>query len=96
MWERGVALLSDPALDPPHKPWASVPRSTTAAFTLVQFACLASLIGIKDTDWGVLFPVVVASLAPVRYALPYLGKVLGCSEELFAKKYLDQLDRDDE
>mmetsp|Transcript_76116 Transcript_76116/g.152934 ORF Transcript_76116/g.152934 Transcript_76116/m.152934 type:complete len:409 (+) Transcript_76116:1-1227(+) len=95
MWERGVGLLSDPALTPANKPWAQVPRATTAAFTAVQFACLAALICIKDTDWGVLFPVVVAALAPVRFALPSLGRALGTGD-LFAEKFLSELDRDDE
>ena len=49
MWQRGVQLLSDPAMDPPNQAWtkAKVPRKVTAAFTLVQYAALATMIWIK-------------------------------------------------
>ena len=108
MFERCVALFTDPAMDPPGKPWArqgssathpsgelsssssssssnrsfgdhigdGLPPATVRAYTLVQVACLASLVAIKDTDAGVLFPIVVAGLAPVRCALPAIGSAM--------------------
>lgn len=97
MFERCVALLTDPALDPPGKPWArcaaaanrpgiersggipggGVPPPTVLAYTLVQVACLVCLVAVKDNSIaGVLFPVVVACLAPLRCALPALGAAL--------------------
>lgn len=111
MFERCVALFTDPNMDPPGKPWArrrtlgthpsrgvinsssssnasaavqngndddydGLPSDTVLGYTLVQVVCLASLVAIKDTDAGVLFPVVVACLAPVRFALPAVGSAL--------------------
>jgi len=112
MFERCVALFTDPNMDPPGKPWArrrtlgtypsrgvissssssgsksaavqngndddhdGLPSDTVLAYTLMQVVCLASLVAIKDTDAGVLFPIVVACLAPVRFALPTIGSAL--------------------
>jgi len=52
------------------------------------------LVGIKDTELGVLFPVVVAGLAPVRLALPALGRRLGLGS-LFDESFLATLDADE-
>lgn len=89
MWERGVELAQDPGLRSALTPWAAagVPRTTTAAFTLIQFACLLCLIAVKDIEGiGVLFPIVVAALAPLRIHMP---RLFGFDED-----HLEALDRD--
>ena len=101
-----MSLVSDPSCEDPHTPWApgsGVPRRTVVAFTLVQLACLGLLVWVKDTDFGVLFPVLVALLAPLRLGLPAAGRrfasvaALGGSlgGNVFDAKFVDALDHDD-
>ncbi len=92
MWERTVELAQDPELRSHDTPWAAagVPPATTRAFTAVQAACLLSLIAVKDVEGvGVVFPVVVAALAPLR--LVVMPRLLG-----FEEQHLEALDRDAE
>ena len=92
MWERTVELAEDPALVSQTTPWAAagVPPSTTAAFTAIQAACLLSLIAVKDVQGvGVIFPIVVAALAPLR--LIVMPRAFG-----FDEQHLAALDRDAE
>ena len=90
MYERTVELVSDPALTA-NTPWkkAGIPRRTVALFTAVQFAALAGMIAVKNIKgFGVLFPILVAGLAPLRFALkPIFGftseqiEALDCEED---------------
>ena len=68
MWERIKGLFQDPMVAPPQR-WLSVPKSITRNFTLIQVACLAAMFWVKESPLGVLFPVVIAMLAPLRFAL---------------------------
>ena len=46
-----------------------VPMSAIHKFTLVQLACLISLWVIRSSPIGILFPVAIAALVPIRFAM---------------------------
>ena len=72
MWERIKGLFKDSSVAPKER-WAAVPRKTTTLFTAIQIACLAAMVYVKESPIGVLFPVVIALLAPLRFALEKMG-----------------------
>ena len=65
-FERLSLWLKDPALYPATHYIRRVPRHTIHAFTLLQAACLAILWFVKSSAIGILFPVFIALLVPVR------------------------------
>lgn len=85
MWERIKELFKD-ARKAPEERWSAVPRKITTLFTLIQIACLGAMVYVKESPIGVLFPVVIALLAPLRFALEKTGVV--------KKEYMDVLDED--
>lgn len=87
MWERVIGIFKDKTIAP-KEPWTDkVPTRTTNLFTLIQVSCLASMFWVKESPVGVLFPVIIAMLAPLRFALEKTG--------LVKKEYMDILDKDD-
>ncbi|TFJ88653.1 hypothetical protein NSK_000222 [Nannochloropsis salina CCMP1776] len=88
MWERLKLLITDPA-QRPKAAWAQkVPFKVSAAFTGLQFACLGGMWALKSSPIGVLFPLLIAALAPIRVAIEKLG--------WFDKKDLEILDSEDD
>lgn len=85
MWERMKGLFTDAEIAPKER-WAAVPRKVTVLFTAIQIACLGAMVYVKESPYGVLFPVVIALLAPLRFALEKMGVV--------KKEYMDILDED--
>ena len=84
MWERIIGLFKDKSVAP-KDPWTdSVPTKVTNLFTFVQVACLAAMFWVKESPIGVLFPVIIALLAPIRLGLEKTGIV--------KKEYMDILD----
>ena len=84
MWERIVGFFKDSKIAP-EQPWTkTVPKSITNMFTLIQVACLGAMFWVKESHIGVLFPIVIAMLAPMRFWLESSGIV--------KKKYMDVLD----
>lgn len=65
-FERLSLWLKDPALYPVTHYIRRVPRWTLHAFTLLQVACLGVLWYVKGSQIGILFPVFIALLVPVR------------------------------
>lgn len=65
-FERLSLWLKDPALYPVTHYIRRVPRWTLHAFTLLQVACLGILWVVKSSSIGILFPVFIALLVPVR------------------------------
>jgi hypothetical protein len=61
--------LTDPALFPARHYVRLVPASTIHKFTAVQAACLALLWFVKSSALGILFPLFIALLVPVRALL---------------------------
>jgi mannitol/fructose-specific phosphotransferase system IIA component (Ntr-type) len=64
--ERLSLWLRDPTLYPITHYIRRVPRWTIHAFTAIQLACLAILWFVKGSSVGILFPVFIALLVPVR------------------------------
>ncbi len=85
MWERITGLFKDKSVSPPER-WSSVPPFTINLFTIIQVACLGAMLWVKESPIGVLFPVIVAMLAPIRIALEKTGVV--------KKEYMDILDEE--
>ena len=86
MWERIKGLFKDSSVAPKER-WAAVSRKTTTLFTAIQIACLAAMVYVKESPIGVLFPVVIALLAPLRFALEKTG--------IISKEDMDILDVED-
>jgi hypothetical protein len=87
MWERITGFFKDKNIAP-KDPWTDkVPSSVTNLFTVIQIACLAAMLWVKESRYGVLFPVVIAMLSPIRFGLERSG--------LIKKEYMKVLDTDD-
>ena len=74
MWERIKGIFKDSKRASEER-WSAVPRRTTNLFTAIQIACLGAMVYVKESPIGVLFPVVIALLAPLRFALEETGVV---------------------
>lgn len=66
LFERLSLWLKDPALYPVTHYIRRVPRRTIHAFTFLQLACLGVLWLVKSSVLGILFPVFIALLVPIR------------------------------
>jgi len=94
MFARSMELVGGPLVDldrldetkAKDRPWASVPRKVTTGFTLLQLACLGGMMAVKSTPLGVLFPIIIAALGPLRYLMLKTGLV---SEDEMAKLDMD-------
>lgn len=85
MWERIKELFKDSSVAPKER-WSAVPRKVSMLFTAIQIACLGAMVYVKESPIGVLFPVVIALLAPLRFALEKTGVI--------KKEDMDILDED--
>jgi hypothetical protein len=70
-FERLSLWLTDPALYPATHYVRRVPWRTIHLFTVIQLLCLVVLWTVKASAWGILFPVFIAILVPIRFALGY-------------------------
>jgi len=86
MFERVKELFMDTS-EITDTAWASVPRKIVNGFTLLQVACLVAMLYVKESPIGVLFPIIIALLAPIRFGLEKFG--------IIEKKYMDILDADE-
>lgn len=85
-FERLSLWLRDPDLYPVTHYIRRVPSRTIHAFTALQFACLAILWIVKSSAIGILFPIFIALLVPVRML----------AERFFSPEHLAALDADEE
>jgi len=85
MWERIKGFFTDKKLAKVEK-WSSVPPKVTTMFTAIQVACLGAMLWVKSSPIGVLFPVIIAMLAPLRFGLEKTG--------IIKKEYMDILDEE--
>lgn len=85
MWERILGLFKDDSVAPKER-WSSVPKRVTRLFTFIQVACLGAMFWVKESPIGVLFPIIIAMLAPLRFGLVRKG--------IINKEYMDILDED--
>jgi len=77
--------VTDPTLYPPTHYIRRVSRTVLHSFTLIQVACLSALWLVKESSYGVLFPLCIALLVPIRRGL----------ERVFTQKDLAFLDADE-
>jgi hypothetical protein len=85
-FERLSLWVKDPALYPVTHYIRRVPRWTIHAFTVLQLVCLGVLWVVKSSKLGILFPVFIATLVPVRIL----------ADRFFAAEYLAALDAEEE
>jgi hypothetical protein len=85
-FERISLWLRDPALYPVTHYIRRVPNRTIHAFTLLQVACLAVLWVVKSSVLGILFPVFIAFLVPIRLL----------AGRYFSEEHLAALDAEEE
>jgi hypothetical protein len=85
MWERTIGFFKDRTVAPKER-WSSIPVTVTRSFTGIQLACLAAMFYVKESPIGVLFPVLIAGLAPLRFALEKYG--------IIKKTYMEILDEE--
>lgn len=85
-WERFKGLFQDKSTAPKERWTGKVPQSAVRKLTMVQLACLAAMIWVKESPAGVFFPIVIAMLAPLRFGMERAGFI--------PKKYMDVLDEE--
>ena len=85
MWERMKGIFKDSKLAKQER-WSSVPTKVTNLFTAIQVACLYAMLWVKSSPIGVLFPIVIALLAPLRFGLE--------KTRIIKKEYMDILDEE--
>ena len=86
-FERVRLWAMDPKLYPQsHHFMNKVPNKTIHAFTFIQLLCLVALWVLKSSKLGLLFPVLIAMLVPIRRSLP----------RFFSKEHLHALDAEEE
>jgi hypothetical protein len=78
--------VTDPSLYPPTHYVRRVSRTVLHTFTLIQVICLIVLWTVKSSSLGVLFPLCIALLVPIRRNL----------DRIFSQKDLAFLDADEE
>jgi len=83
MWERITRVFQDKKIAPQAR-YSIVPTRVKNMFTFVQIVCLSAMLWIKSSSIGVLFPIVIAMLAPIRFALEKMN--------IIKKEYMDILD----
>ena len=81
-FERLKLWARDPGLYPPTYYLRAVPTGTVHRYTGIQFVCFGVLWFVKSSVFGILFPLFIALLVPVRLML----------ERLFKPEYLALLD----
>lgn len=69
LFERLELFIMDPARYPPSYYLRAVPTGIVHGYTLVQAGCLAVLWVVKTSAVGILFPLFIALLVPVRMLL---------------------------
>ena len=85
LFERLSLWIMDTSLYPRNHYTQRVPRWTMHVFTLIQLVCLSILMIVKVSAVGILFPLFIALLVPVRLLL----------NRYFAEEHLQALDADE-
>lgn len=86
MWERIIGVFKDASVAPKERWTDVVPRKIVNLFTLTQVVCLGAMLWVKESPIGVLFPIIIALLAPIRFGLEKSG--------LIKKEYIEVLDEE--
>jgi len=88
MWERILGFFKDKSVAKKERWTDTVPAGVVNGFTLLQVVCLGAMFWVKESPIGVLFPVIIAMLAPIRFGLEKFG--------IIKKEYIDILDSDED
>jgi len=64
--ERAMLWVTDPRLYPDNHYTRNIPSSTLHAFTLIQLVCFGILWALKSSPLGLLFPLMLVALVPIR------------------------------
>jgi mannitol/fructose-specific phosphotransferase system IIA component (Ntr-type) len=86
LFERMRLWIVDPAQFPPTYYLRAVPRGVVSKYTFIQTACLGVLWVVKTSVLGILFPLFIALLVPVRMVL----------DRMFKAEHLALLDAEEE
>jgi len=86
LFERLELFIMDPARFPPAYYLRAVPTRVVHKYTAIQAACLGVLWVVKTSAIGILFPVFIALLVPVRMLL----------DRFFEPEHLALLDAEEE
>lgn len=86
MWERILDFFKDKSIAPKERWTGLVSQKVVNRVTALQVACLATMFYVKESPYGVLFPVIIAMLAPLRFVLEKTGFV--------DKEYIEILDEE--
>lgn len=73
-WERLQLLITDPRMYPPTSFIRAVPTPQIHKYTAIQASSLAVLWFVKASPAGILFPLFIALLVPVRMGMSWLFK----------------------
>lgn len=84
-FERMKLWLTDPRQYPDHHYVRNVPRRVIHQFTLIQLLCLVVLWILKSSPAGILFPLLIALMVPLRFLL----------DRWFAPRYVELLDAEE-
>lgn len=68
-FERLVLWITDPKLIPSTHYTRAVPLGSIHRFTLMQLACFVTLWLLKESPVGILFPLLIAALVPISFAI---------------------------
>ena len=68
-FERLSLWATDPDMYPSSHYVRRVPRRVIHLFTVLQLVCLVVLWSVKTSAWGILFPLFIAMLVPIRFGL---------------------------
>jgi hypothetical protein len=85
-FDRLTLWVTDPRLYPKTHFITQVPLSTVHRFTLIQLVCFGALWMIKSSKLGILFPLMIAAMVPIR----------ALAGRLFEPEHIALLDAEDE
>ena len=85
-YDRMTLWITDPKLYPDNHYMKAVPAKIIHKFTALQFLCFMVLWVLKTSKIGILFPLMIAALVPIRL---YISK-------FFKKEHVDALLEEDE
>ena len=65
-FERTMLWITDPRLYPDNHYTKNIPMRTLHTFTFIQLLCFIALWALKSSRLGLLFPLMIAALVPIR------------------------------
>jgi len=86
LWDRFLGLFQDGEVAPEQRWSKTVPRGVTGVFTIVQMACIYAMMKVKESSYGVVFPLIIALMPVLRFGLVKTG--------IIGKEFMDILDKE--